>query len=466
MAIGDKPKRASYSCPYCDSYQARRIPSIVPVVLIVSGGLMLIGPLLSTLLAPKLWLGQLDVVVAGIVLILASLLRWDSGMAGCAACNKTFEIPKVRKLGLRCPNCNKKLKGATSEMVGDIGVCPRCGTEFEIKENGIRSANISLSSQPPLARVASDRITGTSTVEPEAKSAIHSDESGQESFRESPFAWRFLRVTSVLLFLICSTMFGGFLFIYITLRMHVPKYPPLPYIGSYLLGLIIALLLALGFLFLAKWWSQKASPIPALPELSSTRLMGAILIAAALFCLGRFRVLPETSETIRYFLEVSENGGYFLCFCLGTALLIHRKVFSWRNYAVVGLVFAIVSGGISYERTARVIVEVRAGVRQSSFQDIVAQCTPLVDDEKLASAIRSASDTPIPPMGNGSLLVLRAGRSPDDEQYQLGVSPYEAFIPDHLLARHPSEVRWVVVIGPVGPVTRRTVAPLLVPIQA
>ncbi len=39
----------------------------------------------------------------------------------------------VYELQVRCPNCNRKLEGATERMVGDMGVCPKCKTEFEIR---------------------------------------------------------------------------------------------------------------------------------------------------------------------------------------------------------------------------------------------------------------------------------------------------------------------------------------------
>jgi len=39
----------------------------------------------------------------------------------------------VRKIKIKCPTCGKRLSGATSEMIEDIGVCPSCGTEFEIQ---------------------------------------------------------------------------------------------------------------------------------------------------------------------------------------------------------------------------------------------------------------------------------------------------------------------------------------------
>ena len=37
------------------------------------------------------------------------------------------------KLRIKCPGCNRSLKGVTEEMIGDIGVCPKCRAEFTIK---------------------------------------------------------------------------------------------------------------------------------------------------------------------------------------------------------------------------------------------------------------------------------------------------------------------------------------------
>lgn len=38
----------------------------------------------------------------------------------------------TKKLKINCPSCGKVLRGATSDMIGDIGVCPVCKAEFEI----------------------------------------------------------------------------------------------------------------------------------------------------------------------------------------------------------------------------------------------------------------------------------------------------------------------------------------------
>ena len=41
---------------------------------------------------------------------------------------------KGNKLQINCPECGPSLKGATREMIGDTGVCPKCKAEFVIKQ--------------------------------------------------------------------------------------------------------------------------------------------------------------------------------------------------------------------------------------------------------------------------------------------------------------------------------------------
>jgi hypothetical protein len=40
---------------------------------------------------------------------------------------------KPETLKIKCPGCNRTLKGVTTKMVGDIGVCNKCKTEFTIQ---------------------------------------------------------------------------------------------------------------------------------------------------------------------------------------------------------------------------------------------------------------------------------------------------------------------------------------------
>ena len=42
---------------------------------------------------------------------------------------------KKSKLEINCPQCGRFLFGATQDMIGDTGVCPKCKAEFEIKQN-------------------------------------------------------------------------------------------------------------------------------------------------------------------------------------------------------------------------------------------------------------------------------------------------------------------------------------------
>lgn len=37
-----------------------------------------------------------------------------------------------RTIRIFCPGCSRRLRGATSDMIGDLGVCPKCRTEFVI----------------------------------------------------------------------------------------------------------------------------------------------------------------------------------------------------------------------------------------------------------------------------------------------------------------------------------------------
>lgn len=62
----------------------------------------------------------------GVVLwvVVAPLLRMANTLKG------------IHKLRLDCPQCGHLLKGATTEMIGDIGVCPKCKAEFVIEQKG------------------------------------------------------------------------------------------------------------------------------------------------------------------------------------------------------------------------------------------------------------------------------------------------------------------------------------------
>ncbi len=43
------------------------------------------------------------------------------------------------KIKINCPQCGRSLKVATQDMIGDIGVCPKCKSEFTIEQKGKNS---------------------------------------------------------------------------------------------------------------------------------------------------------------------------------------------------------------------------------------------------------------------------------------------------------------------------------------
>ena len=45
---------------------------------------------------------------------------------------------KLLKIKVNCPQCGRSLKGATKDMIGDIGVCPKCKAEFAIEQKGVK----------------------------------------------------------------------------------------------------------------------------------------------------------------------------------------------------------------------------------------------------------------------------------------------------------------------------------------
>lgn len=50
-------------------------------------------------------------------------------------CGRCVNASFPHSIKVNCPECGTSLKGATSEMVGETGVCPKCKAEFEIKRD-------------------------------------------------------------------------------------------------------------------------------------------------------------------------------------------------------------------------------------------------------------------------------------------------------------------------------------------
>ena len=51
-----------------------------------------------------------------------------------AVCGTDIEEEKDKKIKVDCPQCGRKLKGATREMIDDVGVCRKCKAEFVIRQ--------------------------------------------------------------------------------------------------------------------------------------------------------------------------------------------------------------------------------------------------------------------------------------------------------------------------------------------
>lgn len=108
----------------------------------ILGGLLLINPLLAPIgvlvnpadtfadLRPALPRLGIQVLVALLLLGMAAV-SWHTDKYKCKSCNKNFYFGPIE---VKCPKCGRKLNGATSEMIGDTGVCPNCKHEFEIRD--------------------------------------------------------------------------------------------------------------------------------------------------------------------------------------------------------------------------------------------------------------------------------------------------------------------------------------------
>ena len=103
-----------------------RVP-ITATAFIVLSGFILIDFCVRRALDGAL-LGFLALLVLGIMLWCANK------KVICKECNHKFITPDAISLKAECPKCHRKLKGATQDMVGEIGVCPKCKAEFEIKK--------------------------------------------------------------------------------------------------------------------------------------------------------------------------------------------------------------------------------------------------------------------------------------------------------------------------------------------
>ncbi len=115
-------------CPSCGSQKTKmRTPITGAILISLSAGAGLIDFAVTRTLDTTGLPGLI------IVFILGLMFWFGNTRAICTECNKKFKISDELKFAVRCPNCSRKLKGATEKMIGDTGICPKCKTEFEIK---------------------------------------------------------------------------------------------------------------------------------------------------------------------------------------------------------------------------------------------------------------------------------------------------------------------------------------------
>jgi len=72
--------------------------------------------------------------IAGLAVAALAVVGLISRSHKCITCHRRFNWPPLseKKLKLKCPECGSPLKGATADMIGDVGVCPKCKHEFTI----------------------------------------------------------------------------------------------------------------------------------------------------------------------------------------------------------------------------------------------------------------------------------------------------------------------------------------------
>jgi len=107
-------------------FRRSRICAIVTLCLIIIG-LLVVGSVRASELSISL------AIVWVILLIRATIatFKYHKGDRHCGGQGTSAE-EKQNRLKVVCPSCSRVLRGATREMVGDIGVCPKCRTEFTI----------------------------------------------------------------------------------------------------------------------------------------------------------------------------------------------------------------------------------------------------------------------------------------------------------------------------------------------
>jgi len=92
----------------------------------------------------------------------AALFPWEGDATGRNGPDHEGKAPvRPRRLKLVCPNCGRPLKGATTDMIGDLGVCPRCHAEFEIPSESMAKASAMPPSPPKAEQLPRQAMSAT-----------------------------------------------------------------------------------------------------------------------------------------------------------------------------------------------------------------------------------------------------------------------------------------------------------------
>ena len=126
-------------CPSCGNLKIRmRIPIVATIVLALSVFLFITA--------------NAEIQWVSLLFFIPGILLWlGNKRVFCNECGHNFFIKtKNEELYICCPKCKRNLEGVTENMIGDIGVCPKCKTEFEIEHPSPRN------SEPPIKRVVAN----------------------------------------------------------------------------------------------------------------------------------------------------------------------------------------------------------------------------------------------------------------------------------------------------------------------
>jgi predicted RNA-binding Zn-ribbon protein involved in translation (DUF1610 family) len=132
-------------CPYCGSEESKRnvlgLPRFFDLAPALYGTLILIGAVVTIMHGvansnaqhPSGAADSVIEILAGTAVAALAIVAMANKSHKCTACEQRFNWPPFfTRVRVRCPQCGVELKGADAGMIGDTGVCPKCGHEFVI----------------------------------------------------------------------------------------------------------------------------------------------------------------------------------------------------------------------------------------------------------------------------------------------------------------------------------------------